>query len=114
MYSINAFYKHILIIRAIMKSTKISSKEKASFYINKDLVKRMKPFLVKTKKTDFINESIEEKIEKLEKEKSKKEVLNFLHSIKPIKIKKPALDIIHEAREERMQKVIGKNCKRVK
>ena len=115
MYSKYVFYLHILIIRNhSMKTKKISTKEKASFYISKDLVRRMKPFLIKTKKTDFINESIEEKLNHLEKEKAKKELLDFLRSIKRVKIKEPVLQIIHEAREERMKKLLGKNYKKTK
>jgi len=95
-----------------MKTQKISTKEKASFYISKDLVRRMKPFLIKTKKTDFINESIEKNIATLEKEKTKKEFLDFLHSIKRVKSDKPTLQMIHEARENRMKTILGKNYKK--
>ncbi len=97
-----------------MKTQKISTKEKASFYISKDLVKRMKPFLVKTKKTDFINESIEKNITELEKEKAKKEFIDFLHSTKRAKRKTTALETLHEIRKQRENKLLGKSYKDVK
>jgi len=92
-----------------MKTQKITTKEKASFYISKDLVKRMKPFLVKTKKTDFINQSIEKNLDALEKEKAKKELLKIIDEIKPVKTKKSSLQMLHEVREERLSRIIKNN-----
>ncbi len=89
-------------------------KFKTSFYIDSDLAKKIVKLTKNSTQTQFINESIRQRIEQIEKEKSRKELLNFMHSIKPIKMKKTSLELVHEAREQRMKTILGKHYKKPK
>ncbi len=83
---------------------------KTSLYLRDDLKARIHKLTTHIKQTEFINRSIQEKLEKEEKEMNKKEFLKLLHSIKPVKRKYTARQTLEKLRKERTKQLL-KNLK---
>ncbi len=86
-------------------------KHKTSFYIDNTLSKKMDALLPERKKTQFINDLIAKEVERLEKEKNKKEILKRLHALKPVKTNKPVVEMLRDLRENQTQRIVGKRYK---
>ena len=90
-------------------------KTRTSIYIYNDLTQRMKKVIANgNSKTDFINDSIREKIDELENQKARADLLEFMKTIKRVKSKKTALQTINEIRQQRKNKLLGKPYKDVR
>lgn len=88
-----------------MKSERVA-RTKTSFYLNDDLRVRMSKLTLPGNQTQFINNLIEEGIERLEREKKRKKLLKILDSIKPVKSKETARKTLEKIRNEREKEIM--------
>ncbi len=80
---------------------------KTSIYL-RDTVKNKIHLLIPTgKQTEFINDALQEILEKIEKEKNKQEFLALIKSIKPVKSKTTARQTLEKLRRERNKKLLS-------
>jgi hypothetical protein len=93
-----------------MRTKDTLHKSKTSFYIYDHLRAKMSVLIPPRKQGEVINGLIQELVEKIEREKSKKAFLAELHSIKPAKRKETALQTLTKLRKTR-EKQLFKNLK---
>jgi len=91
-----------------MRATNITTKTKTSFYINDNLRARMTKLVLPGRQTEFLNNLIEEGLDRMEKEKNKAKLLKIIDSIKPVKRKETARETLEKIRKEREKEIMRK------
>ncbi len=94
-----------------MRSLEKHPKTKTSFYIYDDLKAKMAKLVPSGKQTEFVNDSLQEILERMEKGKAKTLALQELDAIKPVKRKGTARQALEKSREERNKSLL-KNIKK--
>ena len=94
-----------------MKIKNTLTKSKTSFYIYDHLKAKMAVLIPSGKQGEFINDSLQEILKRIEKEKMKALLLKELDSIKPVKRKGTARQALEKSRKERYETLL-KNIKK--
>lgn len=92
-----------------MRATKSETHcTKTSIYL-RDVIKNKIQLLIPSgKQTEFINDSLQEILERIEKEKNKQDFLNAVKTIKKVKRKTTARQTLEKLRKERDEVLLGK------
>jgi len=85
-------------------------KKKTSFYIDIEVLEKMAKLVATGKQSTFVCDLVKEKLEEIEKEKSRQKVLKMLAEIKPVKRKglsaRKTLEKLRKEREKELLKRI--------
>ena len=85
-----------------------TSSTKTSIYLRDAIKNKIHLLIPSGKQTEFINDALQEILEKIEKEKNKQEFLGALKSIKKVKSKTTARQTLEKLRKQRDKVLLGK------